>query len=139
MIGERIKTARERLSMSQAELARQMQQSRGVVFGWESGRNRPEQTSMMKLAQILGVSISYIYGETDDPRPAPLWHTDQGPSNEWEAVVEAASAKLAEAYAILNPGLPLDAEKCELLRVAFMTDAHGNKMDKPRGGKNEVA
>jgi len=47
---------------------------------------------MLKIARLLGTSISYLYGETHDPRPAPDWH-GQGPSSEAEArLLEAAQA-----------------------------------------------
>jgi len=91
-IGDRIREVRTKRGLSQAEFARQVGVSRGVAHGWESGRNRPEQASMLKIARLLGTSISYLYGETHDPRPAPDWH-GQGPSSEAEArLLEAAQA-----------------------------------------------
>lgn len=96
-IGDRIREIRTRKGITQAEFARQVGVSRGVVHGWESGRNRPEQASMLKVARLLGTSVSYLYGETSDPRPAPDWHTGTGPSSAAEARALEVAKMLREA------------------------------------------
>ena len=49
---------------------------------------------MIEVSRILGASVSYLYGETDDPRPAADWHSGRGPSNEAAAELLTALAEL---------------------------------------------
>ena len=61
MIGERVKTARERLDMSQSELARQAGLTSGYINQIESGiRGNPGTDAIAKLSIALGVSVDYL-------------------------------------------------------------------------------
>lgn len=90
-MGSRILALRERVGLSQAEFARKTKQGRSTVHGWESGRSKPDDEGMLLVAQVLGTSISYLYGETDDPRPPARWHTGEAPSSAFEeTLIEVA-------------------------------------------------
>jgi transcriptional regulator with XRE-family HTH domain len=129
--GERVKKLRTELGLSQPRLAEMVVGSRDrrqLVYEWEQDNGRPSNGEwLLSLAKSLGTSVSYLYGETDDPRPAPQWRTGEGPATEWEALIAAASAKMAEAQAILNSGAALSLEKQELLRIAS-TSARGSTL-----------
>lgn len=122
--GQRVLTRRKELGIGQSELARTARVSRQVVYQWETTGTKPEKIEVvLAVAAALKTSISFLYGETDNPKPAPEWHTGQGPSTEWEALVAAAREKLAEADAILA----LDPVKQELKRIAS-TSARGSSL-----------
>ena len=69
---------RKSKGLSQSEFAKQLGQGRGTVFNWESARNKPDDEAPLAVCRILGTSASYLLGETDDPRPAPVWYGDEG-------------------------------------------------------------
>lgn len=117
----RLIALREGLGLSQSEFARQAEQSRSTVHGWETGRNKPDEDALPIVAKVLKTSISYLFGETDDPRPAPQWRTGEGPTSEWEARVEQAKLKLVEINELLTPGVAITPERAELLRKADQT------------------
>lgn len=74
IISDRIKERRAKLGFSQAEFARVSGYHRSTINAWEVGRNKPEEDAMVRVASLLECSISYLYGEADDPRPAREWH-----------------------------------------------------------------
>ena len=91
-ISDRIKARREILGLSQSELARRLEVMRQTLYAWETGKGTPNVAMSLKLAKILNTSISFLYGETEDPRPAPDWHKATGPSTDDQALaIEAAS------------------------------------------------
>jgi transcriptional regulator with XRE-family HTH domain len=99
--GERVRERRSALNLSQARLAELVtgdSTKRQLVYGWEQDKGRPSHDEWMtQLAKALQTSISYLYGETDDPRPAPDWRTGRGPSSESESVAAEALDLLKEA------------------------------------------
>ncbi|MGT2929341.1 LexA family transcriptional regulator [Streptococcus dentasini] len=60
---EKLKKRRQKLGLSQADLARQLGISRPSYFNWENGHTRPNQKNWDKLSQILQVSPSYFLSE----------------------------------------------------------------------------
>ena len=65
IIGERLKEIRKKLGITQGELASLIGVSETTVWNWENGRREPRSTEINKLAGVLGVSVSYLLGETD--------------------------------------------------------------------------
>jgi transcriptional regulator with XRE-family HTH domain len=59
-IAERVTTLRKSKNMSQADLATAMSVSRSAVAQWETGRASMTMKNFDRLADILGVSKSYI-------------------------------------------------------------------------------
>lgn len=96
-MGRRIARLREAKGFSQRGLAAALETTPSTVNGWESGRNKPEEQLLVNVAKLLETSISYLYGETDDPRPAPDWHSGKGPSSADEAAQEEAADLLRQA------------------------------------------
>ncbi len=101
-IAARIKEMRQRSGLSQSELARQVGVERQQVASWENARNKPNEDSLLLVAKALQTSISFIFGETDDPRPAPNWTSGVGPGNASEAVNEEVTELLSVAMAKLK-------------------------------------
>ena len=66
-LGERIRAARVRYGMSQAELARRLDVSPTTMNSIEAGRTLdPGVLKVKEIARILGVSMDYLVGFTDD-------------------------------------------------------------------------
>jgi len=67
-LGERIRAARIRYGMSQAELARRLDVSPTTMNSIEAGRTMdPGVLKVKEIARILRVSMDYLVGFSDDP------------------------------------------------------------------------
>ncbi len=65
--GDRIKELRMRRGLSQAALGERVDTDSTTVSRWETGRARPSQKYMAKLANALSTSTDYLLAKTDDP------------------------------------------------------------------------
>lgn len=61
-VAERIKALREKLELTQAEVARRLGISRAGVNAWEMGLSVPSTQYLVELAKIFGVSTDYLLG-----------------------------------------------------------------------------
>ena len=70
-IGSRLKESREGKGLLQSELAKMIGvKSAGVISNWEQDVSKPDANKMVKLCQVLGISLSYLldyYGEEKTP------------------------------------------------------------------------
>ncbi len=66
-LGNRIKTARKRLSMSQAVLARYIQVDQSSIAYWESGRTSPKFSRLVALAETLSVTPEWLQFGVESP------------------------------------------------------------------------
>ena len=67
--------------MTQAKLAERLCVSRGLISQWEIAIAIPTAEHLLKLADILGATVDYILGRSDDEqgkRIEPLQRIDQG-------------------------------------------------------------
>jgi transcriptional regulator with XRE-family HTH domain len=60
MIGNKIVEARKKLNISQAQLAEKLFISAQAVGKWERGESMPDITTLIRLAEILGVDLNYF-------------------------------------------------------------------------------
>lgn len=67
MLRERLKELREAGGLSQQKLAALLGVGQSTVGMWESGKNKPESGTLIKLSEIFGVSVDYLIGN-DRPR-----------------------------------------------------------------------
>lgn len=65
-----IRVERARKRMSQAELADELGISTQRVLRWESDKVPIPSDMAIKMAHLFGCSVDYLFGETDNPRPA---------------------------------------------------------------------
>ncbi len=70
-IGNKIGTARKKVNLSQAELARQVSISSQAVGKWERGESMPDIATLNRLAEILGVDLNY-FSESFQPGDAEV-------------------------------------------------------------------
>src|SRR5262245_14786097 len=74
ILGERIHLTRRRAGLSQVELAARANISPTTLNRVELGRQKLYAETLVTLSQILGVSVDYLVGMTDEDRP----RTQQG-------------------------------------------------------------
>lgn len=72
MLGDRVALARKRAGMSQRQLATEMGEryDQTMISRVETGRSWLGCDALFKVVMVLGVSIDYLFGLTDDPTPA---------------------------------------------------------------------
>ena len=71
-LGDRIKTARKKTGLSQADMARKIDASINAINMLEMGHiTNPHMQRMVQIATLCGVSLDYLCRLTDDPTPAP--------------------------------------------------------------------
>jgi transcriptional regulator with XRE-family HTH domain len=69
-LGQRIRRLREGQGLSQAALARRLEASTNAINLLEQDRiSNPHWQRLVALAEIVGVSLDYLAGRTEDPTP----------------------------------------------------------------------
>lgn len=63
---ERLKELRKQSHLTQVELAKRLGIGQSSYADWERGKKNPTQENLVKLAQILNVSVDYLVGNTED-------------------------------------------------------------------------
>jgi transcriptional regulator with XRE-family HTH domain len=67
LMGKRIKTRREALSLSQDMLAEKLNMKRTNIANYEAGRVIPPGNVIKELSDILGISSDFLLGRIDNP------------------------------------------------------------------------
>ena len=63
---ERLKELRKQAHLTQVELAKRLGIGQSSYADWERGKKNPTQENLIKLAQILNVSVDYLVGNSDE-------------------------------------------------------------------------
>jgi len=63
LLGDRIKTRRIELNMTQQELGELIGVSKVAICGYESGNRTPKLDIISKLAEVLNLEIGYLLGQ----------------------------------------------------------------------------
>ena len=69
--GERLRELRKSRGIAAEKIANEIGASRRVYVNWEAGRNEPNIAQQIWLADYFGVSLDYLVGRIDNPRPHP--------------------------------------------------------------------
>ena len=70
LLGERVRRVREARSMTQDELAAQMDKPSGWIADVETGQHpQVDAQELARLCQVLAISQDYLLGHIDRPRP----------------------------------------------------------------------
>jgi transcriptional regulator with XRE-family HTH domain len=63
VLGQRIKQLRrQKLNITQEQLAEKMGVSKSTISQWESNTNEPNVDALIKLADLFGVTVDYLIG-----------------------------------------------------------------------------
>lgn len=63
---ERLKTLRKEAGFTQVDVAEKLGISQPAYASWERGAKKPTQENLVKIAQILDVSIDYLVGNSEE-------------------------------------------------------------------------
>ena len=67
IIGERLRSLRESVRLSQGKLAKEFGVSQSALARYEIDDSTPSPEVFLKYADYFDVSLDYIFGRTDDP------------------------------------------------------------------------
>ena len=63
---ERLKELRKQAHLTQVELAKRLGIGQSSYADWERGKKKPTQENLVKIAQILNVSVDYLVGNSEE-------------------------------------------------------------------------
>ena len=63
---ERLKKLRKQAQLTQVDVAEKLGISQPAYASWERGVKKPTQENLVKIAQILNVSIDYLVGNSEE-------------------------------------------------------------------------
>lgn len=63
---ERLKNLRKQAHLTQVDVAEKLGISQPAYASWERGVKKPTQENLVKIAQILNVSIDYLVGNSNE-------------------------------------------------------------------------
>ena len=63
---ERLKKLRKQAQLTQVDVAEKLGISQPAYASWERGIKKPTQENLVKIAQILNVSVDYLVGNLDN-------------------------------------------------------------------------
>ena len=63
---ERLKELRKKVNFTQVEIAEKLGISQPAYASWERGVKKPTQENLVKIAQVLNVSVDYLVGNSED-------------------------------------------------------------------------
>jgi len=128
-VGSRIRQTRERLGLSQGELARRLDKTQTAVSYWESGKRSPSLEILLDLARIFDKDVAYFLPPTETRRSlqATLKATAErfelrGLDRDLARIVDAArSEPPPEGELTIVSDRPVDAAQ-ELIAKAGVTE-----------------
>ena len=63
---ERLKERRKQAHLTQVELASKLGIVQSSYADWERGKKKPTQDNLVKIAQVLNVSVDYLVGNSEE-------------------------------------------------------------------------
>jgi transcriptional regulator with XRE-family HTH domain len=96
MIGQEVRRRREELGLTGAQLAERSGLSAGAVSQIENGKRTPSSTTVMKLAQGLGVEVGELFPKAPSQLSLDWLSDEEVPTLRLEDLPEKARAQLAE-------------------------------------------
>lgn len=116
-MGQRIKQARLDKNLTQQELAELVHAKQHSVSGWESGRHRPDITTIEYLCGVLGVSVDYLLGKTEKK----TGRKDRDVGGVTKVISKAYPDVTAEEYALIKKIRTIHSCSAPLMEVVLST------------------
>jgi transcriptional regulator with XRE-family HTH domain len=112
--GLRIASLRDKMGLTQEELANKVGITRASLSHYENNRREPDYETIHKFADFFKVSIDYLMGRSDDPKGSP----DNG-TNEFVSDLELSNEAIMEKYSLMIDGSRLTPEETKRF-IAFI-------------------
>ncbi len=90
---ERMKQLRTQNYLTQEDIALMLDASRATLANWETGRTKPDSTSLSKLADCFDVTVDYLLGRVDQTN-AEVIAEDRERSDFWEELRQRVDLQL---------------------------------------------
>lgn len=124
----RIKEARERKGLTQAELAAKLGVAQNTFCGYENGNHDPKSNKLAIIAKECDTTVDYLVGKTNDPNsydkteksPAPVGTEDDN----YIKFVDQLTRMLASFGLINESGDITDEDRRFILSVASMLNTY---------------
>ena len=137
MFGENLKTLRKQKGFSQEELAARLHVVRQTVSKWEKGLSVPDADALIRLAEVLEVSVSELLGAKIENKIAAAVVAEQlSRINEQLAIRNRRSRRIWKAIAILATIVVINAVAIILFNVSI--DSGGVTENDPPQVSDEV-
>ncbi len=108
-LGERFRRAREEAGLSQGQVAEYVETGQGYISDIELDKRWPSTwTLVTKLALRYRVSLDWLFGLTDDPRPAEKRSWTPESETAVDLIDSLPAAKRSAALAVLKAAIELD-------------------------------
>ncbi len=65
IFGERLKEIRTEKQLKQTDIAKMLNVSGNTVYAWENDKQEPSMSTLLKLSEILEVSLDFLFGKSD--------------------------------------------------------------------------
>lgn len=92
---DRLKSLRQAKQYTQIELAEMLDLGSKEIWRYENGESVPNADTLAKIAQFLGVTMDYLMGLSDDPKP--LYKSDYLTEREQSLVAAVRSGDKVRA------------------------------------------
>lgn len=106
-VGEKIKSFREKMGLSQSDIANALNVKQNTVSGWERGYREPSRKTIAALATIFDINIEMLMADDEDHEDELLF------LEELKKATEVTAADLKEKYNFVVDGRPASDEEIE--------------------------
>lgn len=112
--GSKLADLRERLDLTQEEVANRLKLSRAALSHYETHRREPDYDTLRKFADFYDVSIDYILGRTQNPK-----QTLGVAIGEFVDALELSNEAIIDKFTLTIDGRKLTAEEAKRF-IAFV-------------------
>lgn len=108
--GERIKAARKKAGLTQAQLAEKLGVPFQSISQWERDTRKPKMETLAKIAEALGTSVSELYDVSDSPLMKALRNSMDQIANSAQGAASAAMRPLLYGNDVVSSEEDADPE-----------------------------
>lgn len=99
MLGDRLRSLREKQNLTQEQIAKKIGISRGTYAHYEINKRRPDYETLIKITDIFNVSLDYLLtGKEFDSSNEDMWKERLDPKTElfFKDLKDASDDKIEE-------------------------------------------
>lgn len=119
--GNRLSTAMKKIGMTKVQLAEVLNTTPTTIYRWEKGINETSDETKKKLAAILGVTVAYLMGESENP--PQLNECPVAPQTDTGKLLDELAGRIASYYPDLAKLIYGDFSEAEIRMMASTLQA----------------